>query len=61
MAEFVAEGKSVPAGAEEIVRCWECGSFRESVSAGSFCDWWHRKVPRHGYCHCGHRKKGAVQ
>lgn len=62
MRELIADEAAVDpaarAGSSEVVRCGSCRWFR--VGAGgrfTFCEWWHRKVPRHGFCHVGERRE----
>lgn len=56
--EGVIDPEAVSGGrATEVVRCGDCRWFRVGSSC-SFCEWWHRKVPRHGYCHHGARLEG---
>ena len=50
--DAVARGRAV-----EVVRCGDCRWFRTGNRC-SFCEWWHRQVPRHGFCHHGARVDG---
>lgn len=55
--DFVDQAAVFCGRATPIVRCGDCRWFRTGNRC-SFCEWWHRKVPRHGFCHHGARVDG---
>lgn len=63
LREFIAEEDFIDQAAvfcrraTEVVRCGDCRWFRTGNRC-SFCEWWHRQVPRHGFCHHGARVDG---
>lgn len=63
LREFIAEEDFIDQAvvfcgrATPIVRCGDCRWFRTGNRC-SFCEWWHRKVPCHGFCHHGARVDG---
>ena len=44
--------------AVRVVRCEDCGNFRQNVRGGCWCDEYGAAITPEDYCSCGERKDG---